>query len=1687
MLMEDRVEISHSAENVVKSESLDLQRVYNERPWVSGVKKRSSRSSGSRNNGVKRKLDSEDLNGSRKKIRKEVLLTSLSSRKKNKKTSGQLGKEKAGLDQKGNSIGGDGGLAGISLRLNGDVNIPKRPRDLVRRKKVEVDLASKEEGVSGIKPSVGDGNVKSNGDVDGSLHHSGNGSGLLAHNGESGGVFSDGVVGKMKIKTHSDDHKEDRSSMCSLDQHLKRENSDLSVRKGDSLLKKARRLRKKVKETRLANLGVSKEVGQVMNRPSSIVDETSRIADVIQDDEENLEENAARMLSSRFDPSCTGFSSCGSISRLPLTNGLSDTIFSNSDTTRPISLAESNIASSDGGDGAGKPRDQQNGKSMSKIRRRFYEVLCRDCDSYWLLNRRIKVFWPLDKSWYLGHVIGYDSEKELHHVKYDDREEEWIDLQNERFKLFLFPSEVPGKVGKKQSTTQDEHSQSAKKVQPADMELEQDSNNYMDSEPIISWLGRSSLLKPPSVGIRKRQRISDESTKSSLSLAREGKTELIENLEQLEVKSFGGNVNSLANGSDVQNNPSVSLSDVKLLEPKAVSNNKRSLKVYFRRRFHKRSQQPSTHVPDLCQSSEELPLCETSKLVDSLDLGVDLLLSMAESCCPCKRLGLNEFIWDVDVSGRLNLIIPVTSLKVLRCELSLPVPFVDNNLFGSRCYNMHQRGDLISLSPMVRLEILFVDNSAGLRFLLFEGCLMQAVSFVFLVLVVFQSNKNYSGQQLPATSVRFQFSGLRSLAKQLVFTFYNFTEVVSSKWSYLDRKLIKHCVLTKHLPPPECTYDNISALRNGCQLPFVPKHATATDIHEGPMQQGLSKSPEQSSVVKLSRVTSDIDDKLLSFALRFAAAPKFFVSLHLKLLMEHSLSSSSLGEQDLVSSMDCSVDNGGLLGADKRVVKDNTVISNFPLDVSSGAMLSSKSNMESCLLSDLGDNVLSVNIDEVIAKPSCSFSGCPENEDISQIDKKTSQVAEPDHCALPREHFSDDNQLSSVAAEVGCDPKANLAIEIPSPNSNGSLADGEVRSAQHHSDSAVVSNDGVVHSSSPTPQSEFHSCKISDVSPSASACLSPSCSGRKADFLRNGLGTGPKKPRTQVSYSTSHVGTDFNNKNNFLHGKGFSHKRIRRANEKKTLENFGTSTRNMEAISCLANCLVTVGDRGWRECGARVVLELVNDNEWRLAVKMSGDTKYSHKAHQFLQPGSTNRYTHAMMWKGGKDWILEFTDRSQWTIFKEMHEECYNRNLRAASMKNIPIPGVRLIEETDDFVPDVPYMRPSPKYHRQLETDVDIAMNPSHVLYDMDSDDEQWVIKHRGLDSNEHGYEFVSDEMFEKIMDAFEKYAYANQCDHFSLDELEDIMTGFGPVDLVINIYEYWREKRQRKGMPLIRHLQPPLWEKYQQQVKEWEQAALSAPPSGSSENPAIVEKPAMFAFCLKPRGLEMPHRGSKHRPQKKLPIGFLSHGVLGDPDSLHSPVGRRLHGFPLGDDRLVCSAYNQGISEFSPVLHGSTRSFSPRDAGGSIGYFSLNNDGFERNYYSKRHKIKSKRLSFIPPYCDQFASFNHRTMNKRSTGHMRNMGSAEWPSQMNYQPDGFQRHNIEQVSPSVLDEFRLRDAASAARHAVSVAKLKRENARRMLCRADLAMHKAVAAIMTAEAVKASYTEPNDDDVQTSG
>ena len=54
------------------------------------------------------------------------------------------------------------------------------------------------------------------------------------------------------------------------------------------------------------------------------------------------------------------------------------------------------------------------------------------------------------------------------------------------------------------------------------------------------------------------------------------------------------------------------------------------------------------------------------------------------------------------------------------------------------------------------------------------------------------------------------------------------------------------------------------------------------------------------------------------------------------------------------------------------------------------------------------------------------------------------------------------------------------------------------------------------------------------------------------------------------------------------------------------------------------------------------------------------------------------------------------------------------------------------------------------------------------------------------------------------------------------------------------------------------------------------------------------------------------------------------------------------------------------------------------------------------------------------------------------------------------------------------IEGLKLRDATSAAQHAATMAKLKRERAHCLMHKADLALHKATVALMFADAIRAS-------------
>lgn len=190
---------------------------------------------------------------------------------------------------------------------------------------------------------------------------------------------------------------------------------------------------------------------------------------------------------------------------------------------------------------------------------------------------------------------------------------------------------------------------------------------------------------------------------------------------------------------------------------------------------------------------------------------------------------------------------------------------------------------------------------------------------------------------------------------------------------------------------------------------------------------------------------------------------------------------------------------------------------------------------------------------------------------------------------------------------------------------------------------------------------------------------------------------------------------------------------------------------------------------------------------------------------------------------------------------------------------------------------------------------------------------------------------------------------------------------------------------------------------------------------------------------------------------------------------------GRRLNGFAFGDEKVVYPGLNYEYLDDSPLSQTSPpRVFSPRDSGNML----MIHDGFERNPLQKLQRSKSKKFGTIVSPNDHpqmVATYGRRMIGNRNGAHRWNMGFSEW-HRRHFQPEVPQRHGVEQLDSSDLDEFKLRDASGAAQHALNMAKIKRENAQRLLCRADLAIHKAVVALMTAEAIKSSTEDDSNGD-----
>ncbi|KAL3650859.1 hypothetical protein CASFOL_007262 [Castilleja foliolosa] len=1373
--MESGMKKSGGVEIPKRKRSLDLKSFCESKFPKSGVHKRK----------VTGKNDREDVKKKKSKIQTEVPMSSY----------------------KPDANGRSRGLHSISLALGNNgtsFNIPKRPRGSVGRKNLVSDQCSESTRLSDSVDRVGASKSK-----------------VLKCDDISNSRLSRKSVGsdaKSKQKAVSKPTVDSSSSKVKLKQRVgdkKDKRPDLVVNSGDISAKKWRTHGRKRNDF---------ETSIRKSEPSSVSNNLLTDGEDDDDDEENLEQNAARMLSSRFDPSCTGFSSKRNSSASQTADEVSFLVSSARDSVSRL------VKSSDGEDysRALRPRRGDKGKGVSKIRRHFYEVCGGDVDPYWVLKRRIKIFWPLDDSWYDGIVNDYHKKTKLHHIKYDDRDEEWVNLGEEKLKLLLLRSEVPVKA-KSRNLVNDLHT--GQIVGLADDNSS--SGNSLESEPIALWLASQSQRVKALLNSSKRQKIE----KTDISEDDMDDSRITRNKSTCDI-------DKTVRGLNCQIDRHM---------------------VYVRKKYPKKSAEKSRSL-----------VCMQITKADKFHHGC---------------VDSDKKLWSFDIKGKLTLNIASLESKEFTFQTSLPLlPYLEflcgmwffrmlRNIF------MRQHGVIMTTSPAVFLEMLFVDSNLGLRFLLYEGCLKQALAIAFQIMTVFgQSDEHWKGDKnLPVTSIRLQLSSVQDLRKQHVFEVYCFSKLQSSKWLDLQSKILQQCLLSKQLSFSECTYGNIK--KHECWV-----------FEKCQPRVGLESSSSEyfKKKFELGKATQ---------------LPMFFFNSHLQSLIENSSARANLQHHDAMCSQETS---------------------------------------------------------EKHSQP------------VAKCDQSESSSAPAQY--ITKQHES--RQLvSATPAFRGFSSYQRIYGSAPSSNTIGSK------------------------------------------NPPKRGKSSPISSSIGINFMPNGFSNGPKKPRTQVQYKLPFAGYDSSKKQEMTSPGSLPCKRIRRTSLMRLSDGSVINHKNSESLTCSANILVTNEEKGWRECGAHIVLEVASDNEWKLAVQISGGTRFSYKVKHIMQLGSTNRYSHAMIWKGGKNWVLEFPDRSQWMLFKEMYEECYDRNIRAASVKNIPIPGVRIVDEIDGYGGGVPFVRNSIVYFRQVQTDAEMAMDRSRILYDMDSDDEEWLTAQKNC-AEKQKFEQISEQFLEMAMDMFEKVSYAQRRENFADAEVEELAVGLGSVEAAKLIYLHWRQKREKMCMPLIRHFRPPPWERYHRQLKEWEQnVACGNCAVGDQEK----DKPAMFAFCLKPRGLDVPNRGSTQRSHRKLSVSGNHHAFSTDRDSPHA-FGRRRNGHAFVDE----------FSDVSPSPHPLAKVWSPRNA-----HFSLSTKWKVKRKVSK-NKHKKKPISY--PYFH-----NQRTIGNKNGVHL-------W--------------NFKELDISNLDDFLLRDALSAAQHTCKLAKFKKEKAQRLLSRADLAVHKAVNTLINAEAMK---------------
>ncbi|KAJ7970553.1 Enhancer of polycomb-like protein [Quillaja saponaria] len=258
---------------------------------------------------------------------------------------------------------------------------------------------------------------------------------------------------------------------------------------------------------------------------------------------------------------------------------------------------------------------------------------------------------------------------------------------------------------------------------------------------------------------------------------------------------------------------------------------------------------------------------------------------------------------------------------------------------------------------------------------------------------------------------------------------------------------------------------------------------------------------------------------------------------------------------------------------------------------------------------------------------------------------------------------------------------------------------------------------------------------------------------------------------------------------------------LSRRNFKEVSSTVVDSIRAIDSSFCSTNLLVVEADKCYRVEGAVIMSEITASKEWLLVVKKDGLTRCTLKAEKAMRPCSNNRFTHVIMWTLDNGWKLEFPNRQDWLVFKDLYKECSELNVPAPSPKSIPVPGVHEVSDYGDSC-GVPFQRPD-AYISMNGDELSRAMAKTTANYDMDSEDEEWLTK-----LNNELQEHVSVDNFELMVDAFEKAFYGRPDDFSDEKAATDLCPDLGRRDVVEAVFSYWMRKRKQKRSSLLRVFQ---------------------------------------------------------------------------------------------------------------------------------------------------------------------------------------------------------------------------------------------------------------------------------------